>query len=135
MTNEKLSTIRNNISDATAAPYRPIGDNDLIFDLRIKINMFDLALDGLERRSEYSQVEQGDILDLSYAWANLMTNLEIAVPLLQYIEEVLDQDSEAVELEDIEGYQIPVRRLRGAIDRYREKNKEMIKHWENKGWR
>jgi|SRR5690625_2790870 len=135
MTNEKLSIIRNNISDAVAAPHKPIDDKYLISDLRIKINMFDFALEGMKGQAEHSEIDHDDLIDLSYLWMNLMINLEIAVPLLEYVDEVFGQNSEVVELEDVKSYKISVTRLRGAIDEYREKNKEMIKHWESKGWR
>jgi len=123
--NLKLQIIRKNLSDGLHVPFRPIDDEYAISDLKIKLNAFNYALEGLKEMASHSVIEHEDVLNLTIYWMNISINLEQVLSLVEYVDAALDPRDDIIEFKDLHHWEFSITRVKSAIEEYRKnRNKD-----------
>lgn len=121
---EKLRIIQNNLSDGLHVPFRPIDEEYAISDLKIKLNAFNYALEGLKEMSSHSVIKHEDMLNLTIYWMNISINLEQVLSLVEYVDAALDPRDDIIEFEDLHHWEFSITRVKTAIEEYRKQKRE-----------
>lgn len=115
-TEEKVNVIRQNIIDGLSVPSHPIDDRYLISDLELRITGFDYMLEGMLSISDHSEISQKDISSLLIHWIMLMSNLKLALSLLEYVKGALNLEN--VDMIENDNATFPIDEVKRRIEEY-----------------